>query len=77
MDTFERELEALLNRYSMENGSNTPDFILAEYLHRCLDNFNATIKRRGEWYGRMDVPAQGSVTYPFVSGGNGPAPIER
>ncbi|HSW65257.1 MAG TPA: hypothetical protein VLH56_18395 [Dissulfurispiraceae bacterium] len=36
MDTnrtgFRAELETLINRYSKENGSNTPDFILADYM---------------------------------------------
>ena len=34
--TFERELESLINRFSKENDSNTPDFILAQYLLGCL-----------------------------------------
>ena len=50
--TFKDELEALINRYSQENGSNTPDFILAEYLTDCLAAFDKTVKRREIWYGR-------------------------
>ena len=46
---FEDELKSLLNKYSMENASNTPDFILAEYLMRCLDNYNRTVQRRHAW----------------------------
>ena len=49
---FERELTTLLNRYSKENGSNTPDFILSKYLIGCLDNFNKTSKAREHWYGK-------------------------
>lgn len=52
MNNFRSELERLLNRQSMENGSNTPDFILAEYLHACLDAFDAAVKHREQWYGR-------------------------
>lgn len=40
MDNFENELRALINKYSMENGSMTPDFILAGYLKACLEAFN-------------------------------------
>ena len=47
---FENELTSLLNRYSMENGSNTPDFILAEYLKNCLLAFNSASNRRETWY---------------------------
>ena len=49
---FQTELEQLINRHSMENGSNTPDFILAQYLRCCLENFNHTIVAREKWYGR-------------------------
>ena len=55
MDTFERELETLINRYSQENGSNTPDFILAQFLLGCLAAWNAAVQRREEWYGRGGV----------------------
>ena len=48
---FEKELEDLINRYSQENGSDTPDFILAKYLCACLEAFNVTTKRRTKWYG--------------------------
>lgn len=51
MDEFRKELEALLNKHSMENGSDTPDFILAEYLVQCLEVFDGIVKKRKEWYG--------------------------
>jgi hypothetical protein len=50
--SFRDELEALINSHSMENGSNTPDFMLADYLANCLDGFNHTINTRERWYGR-------------------------
>ena len=49
---FRRVLEKLLNKYSQENGSNTPDFILAGYLISCLEVFNNTVKQREDWYRR-------------------------
>ena len=55
------ELRCLLNRHSAENASNTPDFILADYLMRCLDAYNKAVVSRATWYNRMDVPGQGSV----------------
>jgi hypothetical protein len=51
-ESFARELEALINAHSVENGSNTPDFILAQYLMGCLAVWNAGIQRREQWYGR-------------------------
>jgi hypothetical protein len=49
---FQIELEQLINKHSVESESNTPDFILAEYLGNCLNIFNIAIMRRESWYGR-------------------------
>lgn len=58
---FKKELEDLINSYSKENGSDTPDFILAEYLNKCLEAFDATVSRREAWYGRKTMPIQANV----------------
>jgi hypothetical protein len=52
---FRRELESLLNRHSRENGCNTPDFILAEYLYCCLTAFDRAVIRREQWYAPQDA----------------------
>lgn len=52
---FRTNLTALLNSYSMENGSNTPDFILAEYLLYSLAAFDTAMNAREKWYGRERV----------------------
>lgn len=49
---FRRELQSLINRHSKENGCDTPDFILAEYLNDCLVTFDAAVRAREKWYGR-------------------------
>lgn len=49
---FRNELASLLNRHSRENASATPDFVLANYLARCLDNWDQTLIDRERWYGR-------------------------
>lgn len=49
---FREELEALINKHSMENGSNTPDFMLADYLMECLSAFDRVVNAREKWYGR-------------------------
>lgn len=49
-DGFVSKLEHLINRYSMENESDTPDFILATYLMNCLDAFNLASNTRSLWY---------------------------
>lgn len=55
---FRSELAAVINKYSRENGSNTPDFILAEFLERCLIAFDKTVNVRETWYGRYAMPAK-------------------
>lgn len=50
--TFRDELKLLINKHSMENGSDTPDFILAEYLAAQLDLFDICVAGRDAWYGR-------------------------
>jgi hypothetical protein len=52
------QLEDLLNGQSAENGSNTPDFILAEFLAGCLAQFNASVLSREDWYGHRHAPGQ-------------------
>jgi hypothetical protein len=48
----------------MENGSDTPDFILAEYLTGCLDTWNKSVKHREKWYGREKVASGIQVSPP-------------
>ena len=50
--SFTQELEGLINRFSEENNSNTPDFILAKYMANALDSFNIAVQEREKWYGR-------------------------
>ncbi len=51
-EQFQKALENLINEHNMESGSNTPDFILAEYLVNCLKAFNVTSRDREKWYGK-------------------------
>lgn len=47
---FERELTTLINKYSVESQSDTPDFILATFVLSCLQAFNKTVKARDTWF---------------------------
>ena len=49
---FKDELTTLINKHSKENGSDTPDWVLANYLCGCLEVFNETVKIRSNWYGQ-------------------------
>ena len=64
--SFEKELAGLINKYSQENGSDTPDFLLAEYLTGTLKVYNTTVKAREKWYGRA----------PEAVGGSGDVPVD-
>ena len=51
MEQFATELAALINRHSLENRSNTPDFVLAHYLVDCLIAYEKAVRRVSEWKG--------------------------
>lgn len=61
---FEEGLRSLINRTSQENGSDTPDFLLAEFLSQCLDAYNVTVVAREKWYGRGRQAIGGSGVVP-------------
>lgn len=48
--SFLSELTSLINKYSLEGASNTPDFILAGYLENCLIVFNRAMQARKNWH---------------------------
>lgn len=56
MTEFQKELKQLINRYSLENDSNTPDFVLAHFMMNCLFAFNDATRHRENYYGRDSRP---------------------
>ena len=63
--TLQEDIAAVLNRHSVENASNTPDFILAMYLLNCLAAFDEAVQQRETWYGRDSRPTMpGTVLCP-------------
>lgn len=50
---IERDLAGVINKHSLENLSNTPDFILARLLISTLVNFSTTSLSREKWYGKF------------------------
>lgn len=65
-----RDFEEVINKHSAENGSNTPDFILAEYLADCLTAFEIASRAREKWYGHQLVPGEGAVGGVFYRHGS-------
>ncbi len=53
---LEKKLSDILNSESREDDSNTPDYILAEFMMNCLDAFELANNKREVWYGvTLDV----------------------
>ncbi len=52
MSNLRKDIEHAINCNSAENGSDTPDFILAEYLTDCLAAYDRALVAREKWYGR-------------------------
>lgn len=50
MNPLADELAALLNKYSVENDSDTPNFILASFMLGCLRSFTEAVQRRDSWH---------------------------
>ena len=56
MSTFEEAIRHAINCHSKENGSNTPDHLLADYLIDCLAAWDKAVTAREKWYGRAPHP---------------------
>ena len=50
-DGFKEGLQNLINTHNRENESDTPDYILADFLGVCLNGFDEAVRRRRAWYG--------------------------
>jgi len=50
VNNFEAQLKELLNENCKENESDTPDFILAQYMNNCLKAFNDAVLQRRKWH---------------------------
>lgn len=47
---FRIMLQGLINKGCMENGSDTPDYILAHYLTDCLEAYDRAVNARRDWH---------------------------
>ena len=57
------ELADLLNKHSAENYSDTPDFILARYMLKCLVAFDEATNERAKWFSSgMPMSITGDVS---------------
>ena len=56
-ERLREDIEHAINCNSGENASNTPDFILAQYLMACLAAWDTAVQQRETWYGRDARPS--------------------
>ena len=54
--SFTEQLRSLINCNSVENASNTPDFILAQFMNECLWAGEKLVREREKWYGKEHNP---------------------
>lgn len=50
MDKFRKELEALINKHSIDNETNIPDYILSTYLVKYIEHLGHLINYRDQWF---------------------------
>lgn len=53
---FEKDIEKVININCIENHSNTPDFLLSEYLTKTLNLIGELITSRDNWYSIAPFP---------------------
>jgi hypothetical protein len=51
---FKSEVARIINTCSFENLSDTPDFIIADFLWYCFESGNWLVNRRRSWYAEKD-----------------------
>jgi len=54
--SFEKELTALVNRYSLERIANIPDYQIATFMADCLAPLFRATNARDAWYGMNPQP---------------------
>ena len=60
MESFRAEVEQLVNRLSLEKYSDTPDFVIAQYLTECFIAYNRAhyamrLRENGEAYEKPPI----------------------
>jgi len=50
MEAFRHDLMALINKHSLENVADVPDFILAEMICRMIEAVGPSIKKTLDWH---------------------------
>lgn len=51
MDEFKEELKHLINKHSIENKCDMPDFLMAEMIVSFIESVSTPIKKTLDWHG--------------------------
>ncbi|MBW1812110.1 MAG: hypothetical protein JRJ39_00180 [Deltaproteobacteria bacterium] len=51
MEPFREELEQLINKHSIENYCDMPDFLMADMICGFIDTVGASVKKNLDWHG--------------------------
>ena len=63
-DALAEAIRRAINTNSAENASNTPDYILAQFMCACLVAFDTATQQRETWYGRDARPSSAALAAP-------------
>jgi hypothetical protein len=55
---FKKELTDLINKFSLDNKCNTPDYILCDYILNCIENYYNTTRKKDEYSKIKDTQLQ-------------------
>jgi len=62
MEAFEKELKELINKHSIENVADMPDFVLAGMICRMIEAMGPSIKKTLDWHGCDSVCHPSKIT---------------
>lgn len=63
MSNFREELVILINKESIDNKWDVPDFILAQFIDETITAFGEAMQRRDIWFGHKKIkePYKGEI----------------
>lgn len=59
-EQLRKDICEAINRNSIENDSDTPDFALADFLIDCLNAYEAATRAKDIWHGHHEEPTVGN-----------------
>lgn len=73
---FKKELTYLINKHSIENHGDVPDYMLSEYVMRCIFAVGVLCEERDAWFGFVPFRELDANVF-TASSGEVPAPTQE